>query len=177
MIDLTKTINNDLDTYPGDPKVSLSQIKFLKHDGYNDYLLQINMHTGTHIDGINHMKEGKKISDISLEHFIGVGKVIEERFMYQNEEVLIIPTKDVLSESLVKAILRYPIKYIVIEGNSIDESPYKFHHMLFEKGIMIVENAANLSLLEKDVEYLVYAIPLKIESDSSPIRLFAQKIK
>ena len=176
MIDLTKVINESLETYPGDPKVSLKQISTLSA-GYNDYQLSINMHTGTHIDGINHMIKGPLISDIPLDRFIGKGRLIDEDFIYQDEEVFIINTDTYLSSLFVDKICSYPIKFIVLPINSVDAYPYDLHKRLFSHRIMIVENAANLDLLSKDNLYEVYAIPLKIEADSSLIRLFAKVIK
>lgn len=177
MIDLTYPINESLKTYPGDPKVVLKQIAHLKEDGYNDYLLTINMHTGTHIDGINHMRIAPLISEIPLERFIGVGRLIDEDFSYDNEEVLIVNTNKHLTEAFVDKISSYPLKFIVVPINSIDAHPYELHQKLFEKGIMIVENAYNLEALQKGELYKIYAIPLNIEADSSLIRLFAKSLK
>ena len=176
MIDLTKVINTSLETYPGDPKVSLKQISTLEN-GYNDYLLSINMHTGTHIDGINHMLKGPLISDIPLDRFIGKGRLIDEDFTYQGEEVLIINTVHPLSKDFVDKLCQYPLKFIVVPINSVDTYPYDLHKTLFKHHIMIVENATNLDQLSQGVWYDIYAIPLKIEADSSLIRLFAKVLK
>lgn len=177
MIDLTKRINADLATYKDDPKVSLKHIKTIKKDGYNDYLLTMNMHTGTHIDGINHMKDFALISDIPLNNFKGVGRIVDDKFIYNNETVLIFQSLSYLTEKLIDTLAIYSIKFIVTEENSVDEAPYPLHHKLFENNIMIVENACNLAQLDANKTYMIYAMPLKIDSDSSPVRLFAEEIK
>lgn len=178
-IDLTKTIYHQMENYKDDPMVTLTQIKHLKEDGYNDYVLSINMHSGTHIDGINHMKPHQTIDYESLENLIGIGRKVNPLdFVYNGEEVLIIETNgQYLPESFIEKVVIHPIKFIVIDSESPDDYPYHIHHKLFSHHILIVENAMNLDKLKNDVLYKVYAIPLKIKSDSSPIRLFAEALK
>lgn len=176
-IDLTKTIHDDMKTYPGDPKVTLKQIASIKEDGYNNFLLNTSMHVSTHIDGPWHMIENMpSIASFDLEQFIGLGKKIKasDPYQYEGEEILFIDHNGYLPIELVKSITQNLIKAIVIEGESPDEYPYPIHHHLLEKQIFIVENAIHFDLLPKKRIFKAFIIPLKIESDSSPCRLFVE---
>ncbi|MDD2575188.1 MAG: cyclase family protein [Acholeplasmataceae bacterium] len=178
IVDLTKTIKDKMSGFPGDPVVRLEQIKHFIKDGYNDYLLTTNMHTGTHIDGLNHMGNGPLINDIDLTQFMGIGRVADPlNYIYQGEDVVVIECHGhYLEENFIRQLIEHPLKFIVIDNDSVDTKPYFLHKLLFSKQIYIVENAINLNRLPKDTSFEIFAIPLKIESDSSPVRLFA-KIK
>lgn len=176
-IDLTKTIYDDIPTYKGDPKVSLKQIASIEKDGYTNFELHTSMHVSTHIDGPFHMKpNGANIASFDLEQFIGLGKKIKSRepYQYEGEEILFIEHSGFLPLALIKEITTNPIKAIVIEGDSPDELPYPIHHLLMEKQIFIVENATDFVKLPNKRIFKAYIIPLKIEADSSPCRLFVE---
>jgi kynurenine formamidase len=178
LIDLSLVINNELKPYPGDPKIKLEQIASIEKDGFSNYELTINMHAGTHIDGPKHMDGSKKnISDYALDRFHGKARVVNPNEPYQNkgEQIVVIPMKNLmLSEGFIKELIRSKISMIVIDKDSIDQAPYPLHKLLFKNNVFIVENAANLHLLEKYPVFTIFAIPLKIEADSSLVRLFAQ---
>lgn len=178
IVDLTKTIQDKMSGFPGDPIVSLEQIKHFIKDGYNDYLLTTNMHTGTHIDGLNHMGNAPLMSEIDITQFMGIGRVVDPlNYIYQGEDVAVIECHGhYLEENFIRQLMEHPLKFIVIDNDSVDGKPYFLHKLLFSKGIYIVENAINLNRLPKGSFFEIFAIPLKIESDSSPVRLFA-KIK
>ncbi len=175
IIDLSLEITHLMPNHEDDPKLSLTQIKTIKKDGYNDYYLKTNMHTSTHIDGINHMIKGEKISELDLSNFIGVDRKVNlEKYENLTEEIVVIETKGkTLNEAIINDIIKYKIKYIVTDHFTIDDPPYKLHKKLFSHGIMIVENAVNLDKLPFNKLFMVYAIPLKIKADSSLVRLFA----
>ncbi|CCV66438.1 MAG: cyclase family protein [Paracholeplasma sp.] len=178
LIDLSLVINNELKSYPGDPRVKLQQIASIEKDGFNNYELSINMHAGTHIDGPKHMDGSKKnICDYALDRFHGKARIVNPKEPYQpkGEQIVVIPMKNqTLSEGFIKELIRSKINLIVIDKDSIDEAPYPLHKLLFKNNVFIVENAVNLHLLEKYPSFTIFAIPLKIEADSSLIRLFAQ---
>ena len=78
VIDLTHTIHDDIQIYPGDPIPSIS--RGLTHD--KDYchvdLLKLGSHTGTHIDAPYHfLKNGQRIDEIPVERFVGDGVLID----------------------------------------------------------------------------------------------------
>lgn len=177
IIDLTKTIKNGLPVYPGDPEVVLNKIATIESDGYENHILTTSMHAGTHIDGPKHMLSNQKdMSDYPLDGFIGFGKKISTLVPYTNqgETLLLIETDGWIDLSWAKRTIKSPIKVIIIEGASPDDIPYDIHHYLFNQGMFIVENAVNFDRLPSNQLFKTYVIPLKIEADSSPCRVFVE---
>jgi len=79
IIDLSHTIHDDIQIYPGDPAV-ISIRRGLTHE--KDYchvdVLTLGSHTGTHIDAPYHfLKEGKKIDELPVERFVGEGVLVD----------------------------------------------------------------------------------------------------
>lgn len=178
LIDLSLVINNELKPYQGDPKVHLEKIASMEKDGYINYRLDINMHAGTHIDGPLHMDGSKRhISSYALDRFYGRARLVNPKEPYVNkgEQIVVVKmTEKSLSELFIQEIIKAKISMVVVDKDSIDEAPYLLHKKLFAHNIFIVENAVNLNLLEKYPSFMIYAMPLKIDADSSPVRLFAQ---
>ena len=80
IIDLSHKIEDGMPIYPGDTRTNLVQIKYLNEDKYNNYKLDICMHSGTHIDSPMHLTPCKEyISELPLESFIGNGCVLDVR--------------------------------------------------------------------------------------------------
>lgn len=177
IIDLTRTIYHNMPVYPGDPEVSLKRIASIDADGYVNYQLNLSMHAGTHIDGLGHMLEHQpNISALPLEHMIGSGKKIKSNtpFTYENEAFLLIDTAENLSLEWVQTTLKPPLRGIILEVESPDDAPYAIHQDLFKKGIYLIEQATGFHQLPFDTPIKVYVIPLKIEADSSPCRVFVE---
>lgn len=181
IIDLTKPIYDGMPVYDNDPKVTLKSIANIENDGYQNHLLIMNVHAGTHVDGLAHMLESKPmISSYPLTDFIGLARYVSDEDLYHNqgEDMLVVKMMSTsLNESFVQAIIQSKIKLIVIEHESVDQAPYAIHKILFNHGILIVENAINIDVLKDYKLFKLYAIPLKIDSDASPVRLFAETIK
>ena len=73
-IDLTHIIDNDIKEFPEDPK---TEIKRLNIDDCVLSSYSTSLHTGTHIDSPFHYFYDKKISDYSVDSFIGITNVIK----------------------------------------------------------------------------------------------------
>jgi kynurenine formamidase len=78
IIDLSHTIHDEIQIYPGDPLPSIK--RGLTHE--NDYchvdVLTLGSHTGTHIDAPFHfLKKGKKINEFPIQRFVGDGVLID----------------------------------------------------------------------------------------------------
>ena len=178
ILDLTKTIVDQMAVYDGDPEVSLKQIADITRDGYQNSLLTINMHAGTHVDGLAHMLENKPmISEYPLDRFIGLARYVNdnEAYINQGESILVVNMQDsFLNKAFVESIIKTNIQMIVIEKDSVDQPPYDIHKLLFSHGIMIVENAMDIDRLKTLNIFKLYAIPLKIYADASPVRLFVE---
>jgi arylformamidase len=78
VIDLTHTIHDDIQIYPGDPKPSISRGLSHEKDYCHVDLLKLGSHTGTHIDAPYHfLKDGQRIDEIPVQRFIGSGILID----------------------------------------------------------------------------------------------------
>jgi kynurenine formamidase len=201
LIDLTHTVKDGLSVYPGDSPVKLSQLKKLSQDGYSNFLLETGMHAGTHIDGPMHLTiSNTYIGEFPLESFTGDAIVIDVRDLKTigiNNEVrrrtepgdivLFCSGWDklfgkeeyftdypMLDESLVQYLIEKKVKMIGLDWSSPDHEPYPMHQILLEHNILILENLTNLDLLVDEPVFEIIAFPLKINADSSLVRVVAR---
>ena len=78
VIDLTHTIHDDIQIFPGDPIPSIRRSLTHEKDYCHVDLLKLGSHTGTHIDAPYHfLKDGQRIDEIAVERFIGKGILID----------------------------------------------------------------------------------------------------
>ena len=78
VIDLTHTIHDDIQVYPGDPRPSISRGLTHEKDYCHVDLLRLGSHTGTHIDAPYHfLKGGQRIDEIPVQRFVGDGVLID----------------------------------------------------------------------------------------------------
>ncbi len=76
--DLSHTLDQNMQVYPGTPQPDIRQIAFLKNDGFRETRICLTSHTGTHIDAPYHMIEnGKKLELLLPEAFAGSAAVIK----------------------------------------------------------------------------------------------------
>ena len=78
VIDLSHTIRNGMQIFPGDPAPAIG--RGLTHDG--DYchvdVLKLGSHTGTHIDAPFHfLPDGRRIDALPVQRFMGHGVLID----------------------------------------------------------------------------------------------------
>ena len=200
IIDLSQTIVNNMQVYPGDQPPVLEQTHSMDDIGYTNHRLTIGMHTGTHIDGSWHMVGSRRvISDVPLESFIGNACVIDARNVDMFTDVSLVRekarncsvvlfytgygeffgTKKYLSGyplmdiAVAEAIVELGVKMVAFDSFSPDIAPYNIHKILLSKGVLIAENLTNLNLLINEPTFEVIALPLKIEADSAPARIVA----
>ena len=75
-IDLSHTLNNDFDVYPGDPEFSLKQI--FEEEEFFLSKLECSLHTGTHMDApLHYVENGNTVNQIELDSLIGPCDVLE----------------------------------------------------------------------------------------------------
>ena len=78
VIDLSHTINKNMTTYTKDEKIEIYNIATIEKDGFNEKLLRLCTHTGTHIDAPSHMiNKGKTIEEFNISEFIGIAFMID----------------------------------------------------------------------------------------------------
>ncbi len=200
LIDLTHTLRRDIAVYPGDDPVQLEQVRTLEQNGFNNFRLSSGMHVGTHIDGPMHMTSDTRLmSQLPLEMFTGKGVLIDVRgeqkiefresfrtLVQQGDIVLFYSGLDDLmgtpqyftdypniTEELARFLADQPVKMVGIDWVSPDHHPYLIHELLFNNDVLILENLTNLGQLLYETNFEVFAFPLKIEADSSMVRVVA----
>lgn len=78
VIDLSHTLNSSMSTYTKDEKFEAYDIASIEKDGYNEKLLRLCTHAGTHIDAPSHMiNKGKTIDEFNINDFIGIAIIID----------------------------------------------------------------------------------------------------
>lgn len=202
LIDLTQTIVNGLPVYPGDNETKLQQVKFLKKDGYNSHKLEISVHAGTHMDSPMHFLDTNRyISEWPLESFIGEGCLLDvrgqkeidykEEYAYLVKEGSIVllysgfdrlfgqkeyyDNHPVLTMRFAEFLAEKKVKIVCLDFISPDRYPFDIHTKLFSNNIFIIENLTNLVELQKLSSFEVMAFPLKIDADSSILRVVARE--
>ena len=61
-----------------------------------------------------------------------------------------------------------------LDTPSPDSAPYAIHKLLFEQNILIIENLKNLESLAGFNQIEIFAFPLKLDADASPVRIVAR---
>jgi len=201
IIDLSHNIVNNMPVHPFDDSVKFYQDRFLKADKYNNFRLEIGMHSGTHIDTPLHITDGKAyIDEITLDTFIGKGCLLDVRnenvitykkeysdMVSENDIVLIYTNHSdkygreeyftnhpIIDEELADFFINKKIKILGMDLPSPDKYPFKIHKKLFNHNILIIENMTNLSALLTEKNFEIIALPLKIRADASIVRVVAK---
>lgn len=196
--DISMEISPKMPVYKGkeDKKPVFRTVSTLKTGSSYETRLDINLHTGTHIDSPLHMIDGgDNIESICLDRLITKCKVIdltgadekiskidlETREIHKGDFILLKTknsTQNILEGDFIyldKSGAEYlrdkKIKGVGIDSLGIERAQpaHETHIMLFEAGIVILEG---LKLGEVDEgEYFMFAAPLKIKGvEASPVR-------
>lgn len=200
LIDLTRLTTHGMPVYPGDtPPQLLESVHFDEHQCVN-HEFQGSMHVGTHMDGPMHMvKDGRKLCDMELDHFVGRGRLIDARGR-ETLDVDLLEDKDlqagdivlfwtaweekfgkedyygafpVLTPALAEKLVEIQVKMIGLDSPSPDREPYTVHRILLQKEILILENLVSLDALSGN-DFEVTALPSKWDADSAPARVIAK---
>lgn len=89
-IDLTHTISEDMQVYPGTEPPTLSVPCTVEKDGFKETEIRFYSHTGTHMDSPAHIfKEGKPLDQFSIDYFYGTGVVVDCTNINYGEKITI----------------------------------------------------------------------------------------
>ncbi len=190
--DLTMMINSKTPTFPGDPKTEIKQFATIKENGWNEKRITFNTHYSTHIDAPYHMLEsGEKLTDYSLQRFIGDAIVLELRYpmpdlsAVEANDIVFFCTghsnkafepgyfehNPVITPEIAEALVKKRVKIVGIDSFTPDNEPYDVHKIFFKNNILIVENLVNLDKLINK-RFRCFILPLKIEdADGAPCRV------
>lgn len=80
VIDLSHPLQNNMPVFPGTQPVRVFTETDMATHGFVERRMHISTHTGTHVDAPAHLLDtGKTLSDLSLKHFVGKGRVVDYR--------------------------------------------------------------------------------------------------
>ncbi|WP_416841016.1 cyclase family protein [Haloferax sp. DFSO52] len=80
LVDLTRRVESDMPTYPGDPPVSVESHAEFDTDGYRVSRLELGTHTGTHVDAPAHTEpDGATLDAFSVEDFRVTTRLVDCR--------------------------------------------------------------------------------------------------
>ncbi len=191
-------VNEQTPVYPGDPKVKIQPAGVFDNDGYNDHLLSIGTHIGTHIDAPLHMvKDGKALDKISIDKFVGRGKYVkvDGEFTIDSVESAGVDEGDIvlfhtgmsdqyygssyfedfpaMTIEVAEYLIKKKVKMVGLDTGSADSKDgFPIHKALLGSGVLIIENLTNLDELAGN-EFMVYALPLNLDIDGAPARVIA----
>jgi len=88
MHDLTHPIETGMQTYPGDPPVSVEAIATHGADGYRESKLTLGSHAGTHVDAPAHTEpDGRTLGEFDLESFVRTCRLVDCRDLEAREVI------------------------------------------------------------------------------------------
>lgn len=198
LYDLSPEISEGMCVYKDklEKKPKLTATRTLK-EGANESRLEIDAHTGSHVDAPYHFLEsGRTIEKISLDKFIGKAvvldfteikdKIITKKLLLKKnffaDDIILLKTKILpdeffnpefiyLDQSGAKFLASKKIKAVGIDSLGIERSQpnHETHKILLKNNIPIFEGL-DLSKV-KEGKYFFYGFPLKIrKGDASPVR-------
>ncbi len=198
LIDLTMPLGPNTPVYPGDPRVELETIATVDSDGYQDSVLRLDTHNGTHLDAPGHMMAGGVMLDaFGVDRLVGRGVLVDGRrgFTLAGLEQAALRPGDIVllwtgfsddymaadyydkvpkldDESVAYLTGRQP-SIMAVDAGSFDAEPFPLHKAWLKKNILLAENLVGLSVLEGQT-FNVIALPLKLSADGAPARIIAQ---
>ncbi|SFR60312.1 cyclase family protein [Halogeometricum limi] len=88
LVDLTRSVESGMPTYPGDPAVSVAPHATQESDGYRVSRLELGTHTGTHVDAPAHTEsEGDSLGAFDADEFRFDARVVDCRGVGANEAI------------------------------------------------------------------------------------------
>jgi arylformamidase len=193
IIDITRTLSEDILIYPGDKPPVFRQVD---HGNYLISDLQMSTHTGTHIDApFHYLKTGDTIDCIPLSHIMGKCRVIDVTCAgtyitsnYLEGQLdgihrLLLKTSfsnsgrfeenyPSLTADAARLITACDMKCVGIDSPSIEsyECDGTVHRELLRRGCIIIELLDLCNVEEGD--YTLIALPLRLTGlDGSPARV------
>ena len=198
IIDISMTIRENMPVFKNkaDKRPLIWMARDTKHQGVHETRMDIDLHTGTHLDAPKHMlDDGDSIDRLELSKVIGQCRVIDltdvdecirredlVKHGISENEFILMKTKNSFDDKYNEAFVwldatgaQY-LKESGVLGVGIDalriekeQKRQDTHKILFGSGIVILEG---LRLKEADPgSYHLYALPLKIQgAEASPVR-------
>ena len=193
--DISRPLNNFMETYPGDPEFILSYLKTIEEGSpYSLSSFSMSSHAGTHIDAPSHfLSGGSTIDELPLSLLMGTAVLIqttqeyidaqtlEESNIPKNTSRLLIGTKNPRCKGITidgaKWIMKRTINLVGIDRLSIEEpdtETFPIHKYLLYNHILLIEG---LKLDEVPADtYDLICLPLPVSSaEAAPVRAILTK--
>ncbi len=202
LVDLSHPITDGMPAYPGDPTPSLTQAHSLAQDGFSAFFWQTGLHAGTHIDSPSHLTaSAESVGDAPLAPFCGPARVLDVRGcpviaaeaaapVLEGEIVLLYTGFDafygqetyytdhpVLSEDFARRLIDKRVRLLGLDMPSPDRAPFPIHRLLLSHGVFLLENLTGLSKIAGATQVELFAFPLRLAAEGSPVRAVAQMPK
>ncbi|WP_462325221.1 cyclase family protein [Desulfoplanes sp.] len=80
VIDLTRVLHSNIPVFPGTPPVRITTANTVAEHGFEERLLSMSSHTGTHMDNPSHILAGRPgLDTVPPDRFIGPGCLLDVR--------------------------------------------------------------------------------------------------
>ena len=80
VVDLTHELHHEFPTYFGKPGITLDQKFNFKDNGFNLFVVEVNEHTGTHVDAPLHFSaDGQSVAEVPVENLVAPLAIIDIR--------------------------------------------------------------------------------------------------
>lgn len=88
ILDLTHLISNDTPVYPGTEPLSLTVCAAIPKEGYQETMIRMNSHTGTHMDAPGHiLLNAATLDQMDIAGFFGKAAVVDCSGLKANEPI------------------------------------------------------------------------------------------
>lgn len=172
IIDLSQTLENGMQVFPGDPEVKIEQVHTIENEGWRLKYLQFSSHVGTHVDALAHMdKNGETLDQLPIDRFIGKTVLVSTNDEFPKNMGLAFCDGDINNEVVEKILASSP-KFVAIGSSALFS--IESERTLLQAGIITITDLVSMEELPKNKPFTFYAVPLKIkDGDGSPVRAFA----
>jgi arylformamidase len=202
--DVSMIIDENMQVYKNkeDKKPRIDLVLRFEKNKCNESKIDMNLHTGTHIDAPYHMvNKGNTIESIAIEKLVRNCKVLDltyvnnkitetdlEKKQIEKDDFIILKTKNSFEEEFKFDFVyldKYGADYLKrkdISGVGIDalgiernQEKHETHKILFSRNIVIIEGLRLKNV--KEGKYFMYALPLRIKNvDAAPARVILKEI-
>ena len=172
ILDITHELNEGTKVYEGDPHFIREEIYSIEKDGFSLSMLHMGTHLGTHTDAPSHfIPGGKSLADIPLVSYTGECRVLGmgELDNPGSAKILIKSSKNAparLTSKQASDLIQRGVRLVGTDALSIGDDGV--HRILLENDCIILEHLKLEGVAAG--KYILYAFPLKIDADGSPIR-------
>ncbi len=192
VVDLTVTIRDSMEVYPGDPEVKITPVGEMPKNPCRLANLSLGSHTGTHMDAPSHMVlKGVPLDEVPVNNFLGKAQVFpgntdfgqvdltgldfvlldfnwakkrgSEEF-YQDYPAISSRNAAILS---IRGLMGVGMDTPSVDNN---ETELVNHQILLNSGLLLVEGLCNLDRVG-DKPFWFITLPLKWKkADGAPCR-------